>query len=86
MNITLSETKTNYQRQKVGVAVVTVNGRRVQLGLADTTRCAQSRESAGRLLANLAGGDDPADEINGAAAKLHAHCRKVVGLKDEVTT
>jgi hypothetical protein len=85
MNIQLSETKTNYQRQRLGVAVVTVNGRRVELGLGDTTRCARSQEAATRLLANLAGDDGDADEINGAAAKLHAHCRKVVGLKDVLT-
>jgi hypothetical protein len=80
MNIQLSETKTNYQRQKVGVAVVTVNGRRVELGLGDTTRCAQSREAAERLLANLIGADGDVSDINGAAAKLHTHCRKVTGL------
>jgi len=82
MNIQLSEMKTNYQGKKVGVAVVTVNGRRLQLGLGDTTRCAKSRESAARLLGNLAG--EVSDEVNGAATLLHAHCRKVVGLKDEV--
>jgi len=84
MNITLSETKTNYQGRKISVAVVTVNGRKVDLGLGDTTRCAQSREVAGRVLMNLAGED--AENVNGEAAKLHAHCRRVVGLKDDVTT
>lgn len=84
MQIQLSETKTNYQGSKVSVAVLTVNGRRVDLGLGDTTRCARSREAAARLLANLAGED--ASNVNGEAAKLHAHCRKVMGLKDEAAT
>jgi hypothetical protein len=86
MQIQLSEAKTNYHGRKVGVAVVTLNGRRVELGLADTTRCAQSRETATRVLVNLGnlatveGEED--EEINGAAVQLHAHCRKVLGFKD----
>jgi len=62
---------------------VTVNGRRVELGLGDTARCARSQEAATRLLTNLANGDVDADEINDAAAKLHVHCRQVVGIKDK---
>jgi len=84
MNISLSESKTIYQGRKVGVAVVSVDGKRVELGLADTTRCARSRDSAARLLMNLAGED--AGAVNGEAAKLHAHCRRVVGMKDDAAT
>lgn len=84
MNLTLSETRTNYQGRKLAVAVVTVNGRRAELGLGDTARCARSQEAAMRVLTNLAGED--AGNVNGEAAKLHAHCRKVMGLKDEATT
>lgn len=84
MNLTLSETKTNYQGRKVSVAVVSVDGKRLELGLADTTRCAKSRDAAARLIANLAGED--AGAVNGEAAKLHSHCRRVMGIKDDAAT
>jgi len=84
MNVTLSETKTNYQGRKVGVAIVSVDGKRVELGLGDTTRCAKSRDAAARLLMNLAG--DDAGAVNGEAAKLHAHCRRLMGIKDDAAT
>lgn len=85
MQIGFSQDTTKYRGQKMKVAVVSMNGRKVTLGLSDTSRCAQGDRGetgqtiAARILRNIAGNQEA--EVEGEAAQLQAHCRELLGLK-----
>jgi hypothetical protein len=85
MNVILAEEQqTHHGKKDVKAAVVILNGKRFSLGLGDTHRCAHMPDAAERTLKNLAkqAGDDDY-EPNGEAVKLHAHCRKLIGIKED---
>lgn len=85
MQIAFSQETTKYRGQKMKVAVVSMNGRKVTLGLSDTSRCAlgdrgeTGQTIAARILRNIAGNENA--EVEGEAGQLHAHCRELLGLK-----
>lgn len=88
MQIQFTQDTTKYRGQKMKVAVVNMNGRKVMLGLSDTSRCAQGdrgetgQQIAARLLRNIAQINGIEDvEVEAEAAQLEAHCRELLGLK-----
>lgn len=85
ISIQLSETMTKYHNEKVKTAVIVIPSKgRIELALSDTARCARLPDAARRTLVNLAGGEDELGseaQLEAAAAALHAHCRRLQGLK-----
>lgn len=85
MQIGFSQDTTKYRGQKMKVAVVTMNGKKVILGLSDTSRCAQGDRGDGgaviaaRILRNIA--ENQEADVEAQAAQLQTHCRELLGLK-----
>lgn len=74
----------SYYGRKHRVALVAIAGAQVQLGLADTNRCAADLEAAAATVKELAARHDvhvTAGEVASAANALQAHCRQITGWK-----
>ena len=75
----------HYMGKRHRVALLTIGGQQVQLGLADTGRCAVDLDVAKSTVRGLAARFElPAVGVDSAAVQLQQHCRALTGWKPRV--